>query len=127
MSVSIKQDFREPAPLLPVPESADYSRAWRVYAWRRGLALMLLAGWIPISVGGFLLSRTMLHIPFLVVSLILAWGAIMAWAIWYAGEFRCPRCRRRFAALGSRKRPGIWRGLFDKICFNCKLRKFENG
>lgn len=127
MSVSIKQDLREPGSLLHVSASTDYSREWRVYAWRRGLALMLLFGWIPVSVGGFLLSQTVLHLPLLLISMILIWGLVMCWAIWYAGEFRCPRCRRRFAALGPRKRPDIWQGLFDKICFNCKLRKFEHG
>jgi hypothetical protein len=56
----------------------------------------------------------------------MVWLMAACLAIWWAGEFRCPRCRRRYGALGSKTGIGvIWRGLFDKICHNCKLRKFE--
>ena len=112
---------------LPITATRDYSPAWRTYALRRGLALFLLFGWVPASVAGFVASRVALHLPWLFLALSFAWGGAAWWAIWHAGEFRCPRCRRRFGALGSKKGPGvIWRGLFDRVCYNCKLRKFEN-
>ena len=54
------------------------------------------------------------------------WLAAAIAAVWWAGEFRCPRCRRRYAALGHRKGDtNLTRGLFDKVCANCKLQKFE--
>lgn len=106
----------------------DYRSEWRRYGQRRGVALFLLFGWLPFSFAAFLASRLKLHFPWIVIGASLAWGGAMCWAIWFAGEFRCPRCRRRFGALGSRKGTGaIWRGLFDYVCYNCKLRKFENG
>jgi hypothetical protein len=46
-------------------------------------------------------------------------------AVWWAGQFRCPKCCRRYAALGHRRRINLSRGLFDKVCSNCKLTKFE--
>lgn len=114
--------------LLPMNESSNYTREWRAYRYRRNLALFLLFGLIPVCVGGFFVSRLYLHLPVLMLTLMFVWFAVMCWSIWYAGEFRCPRCRRRFGALGSKKGfVVIWRGLFDKICYNCKLRKFENG
>ena len=55
------------------------------------------------------------------------WLAAAIAAVWWAGEFRCPRCRRRYGALGHKKGDiNLTRGIFDKICSNCKLRKFEH-
>jgi hypothetical protein len=54
------------------------------------------------------------------------WLAAALTAIWWAGEFRCPRCRRRYAALGNaRGDTNLTRGIFSKVCTNCKLSKFE--
>ncbi len=128
MAAAGREQHLEAGPILPTSSSPDYRRDWKRYRLRRNVALFLLFGWMPVSVGAFLASRLELHLPWVVLALILTWGAALCFAIWYAGEFRCPRCRRRFGALGSRKGAGaIWRGLFDSICYNCKLRKFENG
>ncbi|ADW67109.1 hypothetical protein AciX9_0018 [Granulicella tundricola MP5ACTX9] len=94
---------------------------------RRNLALILLFGWVPVALGVFLLSEFWLQQPFLTLGVIIGWFVAACGMIWWAGEFRCPRCRRRYGAVGSRKGVNlIWRGLFDSICNNCKLRKFEN-
>ena len=115
----------------PVPASVTpaitYRYAWRVYAWRRVVARFFVSASVPVCLAAFLLSRLWLHVPSVTVAVTLLWLAATYVAVWWAGEFRCPRCRRRFGALGSRKGLGVmWRGLFDKVCYNCKLRKFEN-
>lgn len=118
---------RTPTEQLPVAAENDYRYAWRQYAVRRRIALFFVFGWLPFSLGAFALSRLRLHIPEIMLALILLWLGMLCASVWWAGEFRCPRCRRRFGALGSQKGIGvIWRGLFDKICYNCKLRKFQN-
>ena len=104
----------------------DYRAQWRAFAFRRGLALSLLYSWIPASIAFFLVSRRRLHQPLLFGSLIWLWLFAALAAVWWAGEFRCPRCQRRYAALGHRKGElSFMRGLFDKVCANCKLTKFE--
>ena len=109
-----------------VESDAYYRAQWRAYAIRRGLALFFLFSWAPLAVGLFLLSRLWLHEPVLSLVVMILWltaGCGMAYA---AGEFRCPRCRRRYGALGHRKGDvNMTRGLFDNTCSNCKLRKFE--
>jgi len=102
-----------------------YSKQWRRFAVRHHLALFLLYGWVPFCVGLFLLSRYWIHQPVLCLALMAAWVLATLAAVWWAGEFRCPRCRRRYAALGHGRRVNVTRGLFDTICSNCKLTKFE--
>ena len=105
---------------------AEYSSQWRAFALRRGLALFLLYTWLPASIVFFEVSRHGLHQPLLFGELIFLWLALALAAAWWAGEFRCPRCQRRYAALGHRKGGvDLTRGLFDKVCANCKLSKFE--
>jgi hypothetical protein len=108
-----------------VQDSQNFAASWREYAMRRNLALFLLVGWLPFCGGLFLLSRYWLHQPELFLALMVVWLLAAFAAAWWAGEFRCPRCRRRFAALGRGRSTNITRGLFDKICWNYKLAKFE--
>ena len=104
----------------------DYRPQWRAFAVRRNAALFFLLTWIPVSLTLFNVSRNGWHRPVLSLTLIFIWLAIALAAVWWAGEFRCPRCRRRYGALGHKKGDVNWtRGLFDKVCSNCKLRKFE--
>jgi hypothetical protein len=103
-----------------------YAGDWHRYAIRRNTALFLLLCWIPACVGLFLLSRFWLHQPKLSLVIMLLWLISMLTAVWWCGEFRCPRCRRRFGALGHRRTANVTRGLFDKICANCKLARFES-
>jgi hypothetical protein len=111
-----------------VESSVDYHRAWKAFARRRNLALFLLYGWLPVSGGLFYYSSTYGHYPLATLLAIAAWLAAAVAAVWWAGEFRCPRCRRRYGALGHRKGDmNMTRGIFDKVCANCKLTKFEIG
>ena len=108
------------------PAGSDYHALWHAFAVRRGLALFLLYTWVPVSILFFEVSRQGLHEPLLFGGLIGLWLAAALAAVWWAGEFRCPRCRRRYGALGHRRGDtNLTRGLFDKICANCKLTKFE--
>jgi len=103
-----------------------YAAQWRAFAIRRNVALFFLYTWIPISVGLFLISRLGLHMPVLCLLLILLWLFAAVVGVYWAGEFRCPRCRRRYGALGHRKGDMSYtRGIFDQVCANCKLTKFE--
>ena len=110
---------------VPERRTGDYTADWRAYRIRRGLALTLLYGCIPFSLAiGIYLGGT-LDRPIWSVILIALWCTAMSLAIWWAGEFRCPRCRRRRGALGSRKGfSTVFRGLFDSVCSNCKLHRF---
>ena len=113
--------------LEPVRFEDRYQAQWRDLAVRRGLALSLLASWIPASIAFFEVSRHRWHQPLLFGGLIGLWLVLALAAVWWAGEFRCPRCRRRYAALGHRKGDlNLTRGLFDKVCANCKLTRFES-
>jgi Leu/Phe-tRNA-protein transferase len=94
---------------------------------RRMLAMFMLFGAIPFTTGAFVVSRLWLEQPALCIAAVVLWWAAASAAVWWAGEFRCPRCRRRFGALGSHKGVQVvWRGLFDKVCSNCKLRRGES-
>ena len=108
------------------PPEINYHREWQAFAMRRNLALFMLYGWLPVCFGLFWLSRLWIHQPLASVAVMAIWlGGAFA-AIWWAGEYRCPRCRRRYGALGHRKGDvNLTRGIFDKVCSNCKLRKFE--
>ncbi len=101
----------------------SYALQWRAYRLRRALALFFLYGLVP-----FCIAADLLLSPRLMTGLsMLLWMGAVAAAIWWAGQFRCPRCWRRFGALGSKKKLEMWSGgLFDEICHNCKLRKFTD-
>jgi hypothetical protein len=107
----------------PDASSVNYHAAWKAFAFRRNLALLLVAAWIPLSVALFELTEY----PIASLVVVGVWLASALAAVWWAGEFRCPRCRRRYAALGYRKGSNLTRGIFDRVCSNCKLRKFEIG
>ncbi len=113
----------QPAPDLESP--VDYHRQWQAYALRHAIALTLLCTWPFAALGFFYLSRYHLHQPVLALSIIVAWLAVACAAVFWAGEFRCPRCLRRYGALGHKRGWNLTRGLFDEVCSNCKLRKFE--
>jgi hypothetical protein len=115
-----------PGVLLPDVPEVDYHAQWQAFSLRRNLAFFLLYGWVPVCIALFWISRLGWHQPLIAVALMLVWlGAALA-AVYWAGEFRCPRCRRRYGALGHRKGDvNLTRGIFDKVCSNCKLRKFE--
>lgn len=105
---------------------AYYHAQWRLYSIRRNLALFFLYAWLPVTLGLFYFSRMVIHQPEICLAIIFVWLMIAVALVWWAGEFRCPRCRRRYAALGhNRGGTSVMRGLFDKLCSNCKLRKFE--
>jgi hypothetical protein len=106
----------------------NYHTAWKAYRLRRNLALFLLYSWLPVSFGLFYVSRHYVHHPIASMIGIFIWFGAALGAVWWSGEFRCPRCRRRYGALGHRKGDtNLTRGLFDEVCSNCKLRKFEHG
>jgi hypothetical protein len=108
------------------PGEVDYHREWRAFAIRRNFALFWLYTWVPVCIGLFWWSRATIHKPVESIIVMALWLAAAVSAIWWAGEFRCPRCRRRYGALGHRKGDtNLTRGIFDKVCANCKLRKFE--
>jgi len=110
----------------PATPEVDYHREWSAFAFRRNLALFLLYGWVPVCVGLFWLSRLRIHRPVASLIVMAVWLVSTVAAVWWAGEFRCPRCRRRYGALGHRRGDtNLTRGIFDKVCSNCKLRKFE--
>ncbi len=103
-----------------------YQRKWRAFALRRMLALILLYGLVPFCLVLFALSRLWLHQPVASIGLIAAWVCALVAAVWWTGNFRCPRCSRRYAALGrGRKGFNPTNGLFDRVCANCQLTKFE--
>lgn len=110
-----------------LPPKAKYHAQWRAFAIRHGVALALLYSWIPAALAFFLAaSRQRLAHPLLACALLSLWLFAALAATWWAGEFRCPRCQRRYAALGyGNKAMTLTRGLFDKVCANCKLTKFE--
>ena len=104
----------------------DYRGDWKAFALRRNLAHSLLYSWLPVSFAIFYVSRHFLHRPLTSMTMIALWFAAALAAVWWAGEFRCPRCRRRYGSLGHRKGDTNYtRGIFDKFCANCKLTKFE--
>jgi hypothetical protein len=104
----------------------DYHHEWSAFRFRRNLALFLLYGWVPACVGLFWWSQLSIHWPVTSAVAMAVWLVSALAAVWWAGEFRCPRCRRRYGALGHRKGDtNLTRGIFDKVCANCKLKKFE--
>lgn len=104
----------------------SYGRKWKAYALRRNLALSLLYGCIPVCCVLYVVLGVWLHQPLLSTALGLAWLVALLAALWWAGDFRCPRCKRRFAALGrGDKWLDLSWGLFDKTCSNCTLARFE--
>ncbi len=109
-----------------VGPEVNYHREWKAFAMRRRLALFLLYGYLPVCFGLFALSRFWIHQPIACIAGMALWLGCATAATRWAGEFRCPRCRRRYGALGYRSGDtNLTRGLFDKECANCKLQKFE--
>jgi hypothetical protein len=127
--LDVEQSGIEMVPAPQLERSAEsgetYVKAWRRFAVRHHLAQFLLFGWIPVCVGLFLLSRYWIHQPVVSLVIMVLWLLAALAAVWWAGEFRCPRCSRRYAALGHGRHVNLTRGMFDKICSNCKLTKFE--
>jgi hypothetical protein len=106
----------------------NYHARWQAFTLRRTIALFFVYTWVPLCVGLFWLSRHLIHMPVASLLVMAAWLGLAVTTVWWAGEFRCPRCSRRYAALGHRSGDAnLTRGIFDRVCANCKLRKFENG
>jgi hypothetical protein len=104
----------------------DYHAEWKAFGRRRNIALFLLFTWPLVCISLFEISRNGLHQPVACMVIMLVWLVCALAAVWWAGEYRCPRCRRRYAALGHRKgQTNLTRGIFDRVCTNCKLTKFE--
>jgi len=101
-----------------------FHKRWEEYAKRYHRAIFLLYGWVPVCIGLYLASRFGLHQPLLALLLMMIWLVAALTAVWWAGQFRCPRCSRRYGALGHKRRMNVTRGLFDDVCSNCKLAKF---
>ncbi len=105
----------------------DYHRLWRAYRLRWWSAFLLVVSWTPVAGWLFYSSRHSWHQPLMCLTVIILWFVAAVASVWWQGEFRCPRCRRRYGALGTRKgRTNYTRGFYDRICANCKLRKFEH-
>jgi hypothetical protein len=111
---------------LPGQGGEIFHQRWLAYARRRNAALFLVYGWVPECVVVLLLSRMWPHQFVFALPLILVWASAALAAVWWAGQFRCPRCSRRYGALGNKRRFNVTRGLFDDVCANCKLAKFEH-
>jgi hypothetical protein len=106
----------------------NYHRAWAAFSRRHHTAIFLLFSWPVVAGGVFTLSGLWINQPVLALTISVVWLLLALAAVWWAGEFRCPRCRRRYAALGHKSgSTNLTRGLFDQVCSNCKLRKFEHG
>ena len=119
--------YEESVGALPANEPPiDYHAQWRAFAARRNLALFFLYSWVPVCIALFWISRLGLHQPVLCLTMMLLWLFAALALVYRAGEFRCPRCRRRYGSLGHRKGDvNLTRGIFDTVCANCKLTKFE--
>lgn len=110
----------------PLPETGgDYVRERRQFAQRYYVALFFLYGCPPAWLGLFLLSRFWFQEPATALVLMVVWMVATMGSVWWAGEFRCPRCCRRYGALGHGQHFKVTRILFDKTCSNCKLLKFQ--
>ena len=102
----------------------SYASQWESYRQRRRLALVLLYGLVPCWIISFVVLDDLFHLEVLPLLLTAVWSAGACASFWWAGQFRCPRCCRRFGALGSKGfLGGLFFGVFDDICHNCKLRK----
>ena len=104
---------------------SDFDQQWRSYAARRKLAATLLYPWPMACAALFLFGQYYLHQLILLIMFLAVWFTAAVAAVWWAGQFRCPRCYRRFGALGNKKSINLTRGFFDSVCSNCKLAKFE--
>jgi hypothetical protein len=117
----MKQNLKDTINDAPV----SYAPQWRIYRQRRSLALFFLYAALPVFAVLFLTTQTSPHRPLLLTVVPLLWIAATYASIWWSGEFRCPRCWRRYGAIGSKGFVGLlFHGLFDDICHNCKLRKY---
>jgi hypothetical protein len=113
-------DWHDPSP------KVNYQSQWQAFALRRNLALILLYGWLPACFAFYVVAGDPPERQIIAFIGMFLWLAAALTAIWWAGEFRCPRCRRRYAALGNaRGDTNLTRGIFSKVCTNCKLSKFE--
>ncbi len=103
----------------------SYASQWASYRHRRNVAFVLLFGFVPCWILCFTLLSEVFHFPELAILLAVAWTAGTGASLWWTGQSRCPRCWRRFGALGSKGQlDRLSFGLFDETCNNCKLRKF---
>lgn len=106
-------------------KTRSFAAQWASYRRRRNLALVLLYSLVPCWIISLSVVGEIAHFEILSVLLAGVWTAATAASLWWAGQFRCPRCSRRFGALGSKGFFGrLSCGVFDDICNNCRLRKF---
>ena len=106
-------------------KTKSFAAQWASYRRRRNLALILIYGLVPCWVISLAVVGEVMHFEILSVLLPAGWSAAAGASLWWAGQFRCPRCSRRFGALGSKGFLGrLSFGVFDDICHNCRLRKF---
>jgi len=91
---------------------------------RRVIAINMFCGFPLFCVAAYCIAPTRFDLFVIAIPLAAGWFGLAWAAVWWVGQFRCPRCRRRYGSLGSR---GVWvnwtRGLFEDICPNCRLLK----
>jgi hypothetical protein len=102
----------------------QYREARRRYLLRRRITLTLIYGFAPFCAGVYLLAPSFRWLVLVSIPLAGLWACVAWWAIWWSGQFRCPKCRRRYGSLASRAFLVRWsHGLFEEVCPNCRLAK----
>ena len=105
-------------------EPRKYVEARRTYFIRRRITFALIIGFAPFAALAYVLAPNFRWVVLASVPVVGLWGCFAWWAIWWTGQFRCPRCRRRYGSLASRAFLVKWsRGLFEDVCPNCRLAK----
>jgi hypothetical protein len=94
-----------------------YEQQWREYRRLQRLALGLWLGWIPFGAVVFALTSSF-RPEILTVGLLSAWMAVFVIAGMREGNFRCPRCGRKFF---SKK---WYHNGWASRCLHCQLPKW---
>ena len=102
----------------------DYSAALRSHRFRRIVTLCVVYSFLPVCALLYFTVDNHIYLFLGVLPAMGLWGFLAYSSIWWTGQFRCPRCKRRFGSLGSRGSFVKWtHGLFEDVCPNCKLPK----
>src|SRR6202043_556911 len=100
---------------------SDYQQQWKRYKLWRNLALLALAGFLPVILLARVIAR-IFNLPLLFIIIAFAWFLLIATAGSEVSYWRCPRCGKPFSITWWYRL-----GVYARRCVHCGLPKYSNG
>jgi hypothetical protein len=102
-------------------EMSDFQQNWKRYKFWRKLALLALAGFLPVILMARVIAR-IFNLPVLFIIISFAWFLLIATAGGVVSYWRCPRCGKQFRITSWYRM-----GVSARRCVHCGLPRYSNG